>query len=115
MQRLSHVERRNMRKRNSSVDLRLSKKEAEDFRKKAARAGVTIQTYFLWMLYNHPIREAPPIEYQEVLRQLRQINSSMNQIAVKASEMKGIDTTAYWKNIDALQKSIGKIMEGVYG
>lgn len=103
-----------MRKRNRSLHLRLTEKELEDLKKMAERAGVTVQTYFVWLLYNHPIKETPPIEYQEVLRELRQINSSMNQIAVKADEKKGIDTTAYWKNVDELQKSIGKIMEGVY-
>ena len=103
-----------MRKRNCSLPLRLTKKEMEDLRTKAERAGVNIQTYFLWMLYNHPIKEAPPIEYKEVLKNLRQINNNLNQIAVKANSMNFIDTSAYWKNVEDLQRTVGKMMEEMY-
>ena len=104
-----------MRKRNCSIHLRLSEKEAEDFRKKAERAGVTIQTYFLWMLYERPIKEMPPIEYHEVLDHLREINCSMQEIAVKARSTKTIDSEKYQRNVENLQKTVGKLIEEVYG
>ena len=103
-----------MRKRNRSLHLRLTEKELQDLKQKAERAGVNVQTYFIWLLYNHPIREVPPIEYREVLRELRQINSMMNLIAMKAEETSAIDSTAYRKNVDKLQKTVGTLMEAMY-
>ena len=104
-----------MRKRNCSVHLRLSEREAEDFRKKAARAGVTIQTYFFWLLYDRPIKEMPPVEYHEVLDYLREINSSLQEIAVKNGTMNASDSECYWENVRELQKTVGKLVEEVYG
>ena len=104
-----------MRTRNCSLHLRLKEKELEDFKKKAERAGVNLQTYFVWMLYHHLIREAPPIEYQDVLRNLRQINHNMNQIATIANKLNYIDKTKYQENAEWLQRTVGKMMEEVYG
>ena len=104
-----------MRTRDCSLHLRLTEKERDDFRKKAERAGVNAQTYFGWILYDHPIREAPPIEYQEVLRELRQINSSMNEIAEAAERTNHVDAAMYRKYVEELQKTVGRMMEEVYG
>ena len=103
-----------MRTRNCSLHLRLTKKEIEDLRKKAERAGVSIQTYFIWMLYNHPIKEAPPIEYQEVLRDLRQIGNNLNQIAASVQATGSVESEKYWETVSELQKTIGKLMESAY-
>ena len=103
-----------MQKRNCNLHLRLTETEMADFRKKAERAGVNLQTCFLWMLNNHPIKEMPPVEFYEILKHLREINVSMNQIAAKANAMNLIDTVKYWANVSDLQKAIGEIMEEIY-
>ncbi|MBR6404773.1 MAG: plasmid mobilization relaxosome protein MobC [Lachnospiraceae bacterium] len=103
-----------MQKRNCNLHLRLTDGEMADFRNKAERAGVNVQTYFLWMLNNHPIKEMPSVEFYEVLKHLREINVSMNQIAAKANAMNLIDTVKYWANVSDLQKAIGEIMEEIY-
>ena len=104
-----------MQKRDCNLHLRLTEAEMVDFRNKAERAGVNLQTYFLWMLNNHPIKEMPSVEFYEILKHLREINVSMNQIAVKANSMNFIDTAKYWANVSDLQRSIGKLMEEMYG
>lgn len=103
-----------MQKRNCNLHLRLTETEMADFRKKAERAGINLQTCFLWMLNNHSIKEMPPVEFYEVLKNLRQINNNMNQIAAKANAMNFIDTAKYWANVSELQKVIGKLMEEAY-
>ena len=103
-----------MQKRNCNLHLRLTETEMADFRKKAERAGVNLQTYFLWMLNNHPIKEMPSVEFYEILKHLREINVSMNQIAAKANAMNLIATVKYWANVSDLQKAIGEIMEEIY-
>ena len=103
-----------MQKRDCNLHLRLTEAEMVDFRNKAERAGVNLQTYFLWMLNNHPIKEMPSVEFYEILKHLREINVSMNQIAAKANAMNFIDTAKYWANVSDLQRSIGKLMEEMY-
>ena len=56
----------------------------------------------------------PSVEFYEVLKHLREINVSMNQIAAKANAMNLIDTVKYWANVSDLQKAIGEIMEEIY-
>ena len=102
------------RSRKCSLHLRLTEREKAYLVAQADRAKVSLQTYFLWLLYNRPIREAPPIEYQEVLKNLREINNSLSQIAVKAQTTNTIETNKYWKNVSDLQKTIGKLMEEIY-
>ena len=103
-----------MQKRDCNLHLRLTEAEMVDFRNKAERAGVNLQTYFLWMLNNHPIKEMPSVEFYEILKHLREINVSMNQIAAKANSMNFIDTAKYWANVADLQTAIGKLVEKIY-
>ncbi len=103
------------RLRKCSLHLRLTEREKAYLVSQADRAKVSLQTYFLWLLYNRPIREAPPIEYQEVLENLREINNSLSRIAAKASEMNFIDTAKYWATVSELQKVVGELMEDTYG
>jgi len=103
-----------MQKRDCNLHLRLTEAEMVDFRNKAERAGVNLQTYFLWMLNNHPIKEMPSVEFYEILKHLREINVSMNQIAAKANSMNFIDTAKYWTNVADLQTAIGKLVEKIY-
>ena len=103
-----------MQKRNCNLHLRLTETEMPDFRKKAERAGINLQTCFLWMLNNHPIKEMPPVEFYEVLKNLREINLSMNQIAAKVNSSGELDTARYWQNVTELQKVVGDLMEKMY-
>ncbi len=81
----------------------------------AVRSGFTVQEYLRRLVYDKPIREKPPPEFHEVLKNLRQINNNLNQVAAKANSMNFIDTAKYWANVSDLQRSIGKLMEEMYG
>ena len=65
-------------------------------------------------MYDKPIHEKPPPEFHAVLKNLRQINNNMNQIAVKANAMNFVDTAKYWANVSELQRAIGKLMEETF-
>ena len=45
----------------------------------------------------------------EVLKNLRQINLNINQIAAKANSIGFIDTAEYWKNVEWLQREISEL------
>ena len=81
----------------------------------AERSGFTVQEYLRRLVYDKPIREKPPPEFHEVLKNLRQINNNMNQVAAKANAMNFIDTAKYWANVSDLQKVVGELMEKAYG
>ena len=44
------------------------------------------------------------MEYFEILKNLREINLNLNQIALKAGARGTVDTKAYWENIARLQQ-----------
>ena len=50
----------------------------------------------------------------DVLKELRQINVNMNQIAMKANSLNLVDAPFYRSCHEKLQESVGKIMEAVY-
>ena len=81
----------------------------------AGRSGLTVQEYLRRLVYDKPIREKPPPDFHDVLKNLRQINNNMNQIAAKANAMNFIDTAKYWANVSELQRVIGSLMEKAYG
>lgn len=103
-----------MRKRNREVILWLTEDEYDRLKRNSKKTGLSVQAYLRKLLAQIQPREAPPVEYFEVLKNLRQINHNMNQIAVVANAKGFIDTAAYWENMKALQKTVGLMMEGMY-
>ena len=63
---------------------------------------------------NVPMKEMPPLEFHEILKNLRQINNNMNQIAMKANATGFIDAKVYRENNSQLQEQIGVIIRGLY-
>ena len=80
----------------------------------AEKAGVGIQTFIYYAVFSMKLIEKPPVEFHEVLKQMREINSSLNRIAVKANENGLIDTQRYWENVSELQRAVGLLMEKMY-
>lgn len=103
-----------MRKRNREVILWLTEAEYDRLKRNAKKTGLSVQAYLRKLLAQIQPREAPPIEYFEVLKNLRQINNNMNQIAVVANAKGFVDTAAYWENMKTLQKTVGLMMEVMY-
>lgn len=79
------------------------------------KTGLTRDSYVRGLIQGHKPKELPPVEYHEVLKNLRQINNNLNQIAVVANTKGFIDTSSYWENVEWLQKTVGEMMEVMYG
>lgn len=103
-----------MRTKNKEVHLRLTESEMEKLRSMAEKAGVSLQTFIYYAVFSIKLKEKPPKEFHDVLKELRQINNNMNQVAAKANSMSFIDTAKYWANVSELQRVIGKLMEDAY-
>ena len=61
-----------------------------------------------------PLKEKPPMDVIDILRNLQQINNNMNQIAVNANAIGFVDTASYWDNVLWLRETVSKLMEVIY-
>ena len=104
-----------MRLRKYKFECYLDKKENRQLTESAERAGLSKSEYFRKLLTGQKIKELPPMEFYDVLKELRQINNNMNQIAAKANSIGFIDISEYRENAAQLQKVIGDIMKEVFG
>ena len=78
------------------------------------RSGLSKEASLRSLITGKSLQEKPLPEFYGVLKNLREINTSLNQIAAKANAMNLIDTPKYWANVSELQKVIGKLMEEAY-
>ena len=103
-----------MARRKIKIDLRLSEEEFALLNSDVEKSGLSREAYLRAMIKDRPIKERPPMDLVDVLRNLQQINNNMNQIATKANSMNFVDTAAYWENVDLLKSTIGKLLEVMY-
>lgn len=94
--------------------MRLTESELDMLMRYAAKSGVSPQNYLLNLLEGGKPKELPQLEFHEILKNLRQINNNMNQLAMKANATGFIDTKAYRENQSRLQEQIGVIIRDLY-
>lgn len=104
-----------MARRNIKIDLRLNEQEMERLRRDVARSGWSREKYLRALIEHSSIREMPSMDLISVLRNLQQINNSMNQVALIANAKGFVDTAAYWENVELLKETIHELLEVMYG
>ena len=104
-----------MRLRKHKFECYLDEKENRLLEDKAAQAGLSKSAYFRKMLLGQEIKSLPPMDLYDVLKELRQINNNINQIAAKANSIGFIDHGQYRKDSEALSDAIGRLMKEVFG
>ena len=80
----------------------------------AEKAGVSREAYLRSLIRKMPLKEKPPMDVIDILKNLQQINNNMNQIAVKANAKGFVDTASYWENVRWLKDTVSKLMEVMY-
>ena len=103
-----------MRTRAKCICFWVTEEEREYIKSQAKKGGVNVQEYLRRLVHDKPIIEKPSPEFHDVLKNLRQINNNMNQVAAKANAMNFIDTAKYWANVSELQRVTGRIVEEMY-
>ncbi len=103
-----------IRTRKHEVHLRLDDEEFKALEKNRTKCKLPQQTYLRKLVLNVQPIEHPPVEFFEVLRNLRQINISLTQVALKANTNGWIDRQTYYNNVAWLQKSISLLMQQYY-
>ena len=74
-----------MRKREKAILCWLNEKEYEHLKKQAGTSGLTVSALIRKLIMGQEIRQRPPAEMPELLRQMSAIGNNINQIAKVAN------------------------------
>lgn len=102
-----------MRKRNISFMFRLNRQEAEAFRERVKRSGLTQEAYVRQVISGKMPRDAPPPDYYSMMKELHKIGNNLNQIAQKAHVLNVIDVQRYDKDMRKFEETVRLITEAV--
>lgn len=102
-----------MRKRNISFLFRLNSKEADIFRERVKKSGLSQEAYIRQIISGRVPRNAPPADYYSMMKELHRIGNNLNQIAQKAHTLNVIDVQRYDTAIREFQKTVRLITEAV--
>ena len=97
------------RKRKHFVSLRLDDREYNKLKEWSAATNRTMSDYLRELLEDNQPIEFPPIEYQEVLRELRKIGINLNQLASKAHTLGFVDEREYKAESDRLWRVVAEL------
>ena len=97
------------RKRKHFVSLRLDDREYNKLKEWSAATNRTMSDYLRELLEDNQPIEFPPIEYQEVLRELRKIGINLNQLASKAHTLGFVDEREYKTDSDRLWRVVAEL------
>ena len=97
------------RKRKHFVSLRLDDREYNKLKEWSAATNRTMSDYLRELLEDNQPIEFPPIEYQEVLRELRKIGINLNQLASKAHTLWFVDERDYKAESDRLWRVVAEL------
>lgn len=102
-----------MRKRNIPFLFRLNKQEAEAFRERVKRSGLTQESYVRQVISEKMPRDAPPPDYYAMMKELHGIGNNLNQIAQKAHVLNVIDVQRYDRDMRKFEETVRLITEAV--
>jgi hypothetical protein len=102
-----------MRKRNIRIQLWLHKKEAEHLAKLVKRSGLTQSTYLRHLINGVVPQDAPPSDYFAMMNELRQIGTSLSQIAQVAGAFGFVDAAKYDEAMTELNRTLLHIVDEV--
>ena len=97
------------RKRKHFVSLRLDDREYNKLKEWSAATNRTMSDYLRELLEDNQPIEFSPIEYQEVLRELRKIGINLNQLASKAHTLGFVDERDYKAESDRLWRVVAEL------
>lgn len=102
-----------MRRRNIPFMFRLNEQEAEAFRARVKRSGLTQEAYVRQVIRGKIPRDAPPPDYYAMMKELHKIGNNLNQIAQKAHVLHVIDVQRYDREMKKFEETVRLITEAV--
>ena len=87
-----------------SILLRLSKDEFDRVTELAQATVLSREAFIREVLRGTTIRERPPAEYGEIVRELRRIGSNVHQLLIKARTLEFVDEIMLQETVDAIRR-----------
>lgn len=101
-----------MRKREKAILCWLNEKEYEHLKKQAGTSGLTVSALIRKLIMGQEIRQRPPAEMPELLRQMSAIGNNINQIAKVANSSKFVRQEDI-KEIQKMQSDLWKAVRHI--
>ena len=70
-------------KKTAQINLRVTPEEFISIKEKAKKAGLSISELIRRSLEGETIVEAPPVEFNEMIREIKRVGSNLNQVLHK--------------------------------
>ena len=86
-----------------TISLRLADDEISALKGKVAKTNLSREAFIRKAINEAKITESPPIEYGEILRELRRIGSNVDQILVKLRSLGFADNREISKALDSIR------------
>jgi len=99
------------RKRKHRITIRLNDDEYRDLCEWSTACRMSMNDYLRELIQGFQPVAFPPLEYKEVIDELRRIGVNMNQIASKAHSLGFIDVPEYEQNEKRVRKAIADFAE----
>ena len=103
-----------MNKRNNRIQIWMNDAELKKLTSKVKKSGLSRESFIRSLIDGAVIKELPQLDFQEILKNLRQINNNLNQMAMRANAGGFVDAHIYRENYLLLHEQIGKIIRGLY-
>jgi len=87
-----------MRKRTFRVRVWLNEMEYNTLKISVQKSGLSQEAFLRKILNGYQVKEFPPLEFRELIRQICAIGNSLNQIAAKANSLHMLDAEKYQQN-----------------
>ena len=95
--------------RNIEIKIRLSNEEFQRLSKNVRRSGMSREGYLRELIRGYEPQELPPVEYYEILRELREIQDTIERLSRVVSQLGILDSKEYSRQV----KRLGEICHGL--
>lgn len=93
-----------MSKYTHRCEIRLSETEYQKLKNDAAKAGLSVSAFIRKSIANCTIKEAPPVDLPQMIREVRRVGSNINQILLIANSRGLLDVPALRKALLELRE-----------
>lgn len=101
-------------KRDCAMVLRFTKKELDKITTKAYKAGMSREGYVRMKLNNSQIIPAREVDYYPLIREIRCVGRSIDQILAKANSIGFLDVLALRKSLENVHTVSIRIMKSFF-
>jgi hypothetical protein len=100
-----------MRTRNHKVQFWINDDEESRLCTYAQKTRMSKSAYLRKLINGYQPKEAPPLEYHQMMRELRAVGNNLNQLAHLAHVTGNIDSAAYEQNVSEVARLTARLAQ----